>query len=321
MQPKYPIYIISKGRADSRLTSRSLEQMNVPYRIVIEESEYEDYAAVIDPKKILVLPKDFRENPQWARPDDKGLMGGGIPARNWVWDHSVSEGHARHWILDDNIRQFYRLNRNTKTKVMNGVCFRACEDFSDRYENVKMSGMNYMYFCPAFSKRPPYYLNTRVYSCILLSNDIPHRWRGRYNEDTDLSIRILKDKYCTLLFNNFLCGKAATMSMKGGNTEAVYAREGKDDQGKEFDNRYTFAKSLYDQHPDCVEITQKWGRWHHHVDYSKFKLENKLIKKPGLNIQKGKINEYGLVLKTYPTNPDYESKFWTDIEGDENDNE
>jgi hypothetical protein len=321
MQPKYPIYIISKGRADSRLTSRSLEQMNVPYRIVIEESEYEDYAAVIDPKKILVLPKDFRENPKWAIPDEKGLIGGGIPARNWVWDHSVSEGHARHWILDDNIRQFYRLNRNSKNKVMNGVCFRSCEDFSDRYENVKMSGMNYMYFCPASMKRPPYYLNTRVYSCILLSNDIPHRWRGRYNEDTDLSIRILKDKYCTLLFNNFLCGKSATMTMKGGNTEAVYAREGKDDQGKGFDNRYQFAKSLYDQHPDCVEITQKWGRWHHHVDYSKFKLENKLIKKPGLNIEKGKINEYGLVLKTYPTNPDHESKFWNDIEGDDNGDE
>lgn len=317
MQPKYPIYIISKGRADSRLTSRSLEQMNVPYRIVIEESEYDDYAAVIDPKKILVLPKGFRENPQWARPDQNGLIGGGIPARNWVWDHSVSEGHERHWILDDNIRQFYRLNRNTKYKVMNGVCFRACEDFTDRYENVKISGMNYFYFCPANQKKPPYYLNTRVYSCILLSNDIPHRWRGRYNEDTDLSIRILKDKYCSLLFNNFLCGKAATMTMKGGNTEAVYARDGQDDLGKNFDNRYSFAKSLYDQHPDCVKITQKWGRWHHHVDYSKFKLENKLIKKQGLNIEKGKINEYGLVLKKYDINPDTVSKYWNDIEGDE----
>lgn len=317
--PKYPIYIISKGRADTRPTSRTLEQLQVPYRIVIEESEYDDYAAVIDPKKILTLPKDFRENPKWAIKDGAGLTGGSIPARNWVWEHSISEGHERHWILDDNIRHFFRLNRNQKYRVMNGVCFRACEDFTDRYENVGISGMNYAYFCPANAMRPPYYLNTRVYSCILLNNSIEHRWRGRYNEDTDLSIRILKDGNCSLLFNNFLCGKMTTMSMKGGNTDTVYAREGVDDQGKAFDNRYKFAKSLYDQHPDCVEITQKWGRWHHHVDYSKFKRENKLIKKPNLNIEKGKINNYGLVLKTYDINPDTLTNYWKDIsiEGDD----
>ena len=45
MKPKYPIYIISKGRADTRLTSKALEKMNVAYRIVIEPQEYDDYAA------------------------------------------------------------------------------------------------------------------------------------------------------------------------------------------------------------------------------------------------------------------------------------
>jgi hypothetical protein len=34
--PRYPIYIISKGRYDSRYTSRTLEYMNVPYYIVVE---------------------------------------------------------------------------------------------------------------------------------------------------------------------------------------------------------------------------------------------------------------------------------------------
>lgn len=306
MQPKYPIYIISKGRADSRLTSRTLEELNVPYRIVIEESDYNDYAAVIDPKKILVLPKDFRENPKWAIKDEAGLIGGGIPARNWIWDHATAEGHKRHWIMDDNIRHFYRLNRNRKLRCMDGTPIRMCEEFTDRYENVPMSGMNYAYFALANVKRPPYYLNTRVYSCILLDNTVPFRWRGRYNEDTDLSLRILKAGYCTFLFNAFLCGKAGTMSMKGGNTDALYARDGKDDQGKQFDNRYTFAKSLADQHPDVVYVTQKWGRWHHQVDYSEFRKKNKLIMKPGLNIEKGKINEYGLNLRTIPRKPDEE---------------
>ena len=290
MNGKYPIYIISKGRAESRQTSRTLEALNTPYRIVIEKSEYADYAAVIDPDKILTLPEGFREDPKYAIPDDKGQIGGSIPVRNWVWEHSISEGHARHWILDDNIRHFYRLNNNLKIRVTSGNIFKACEDFTDRYENVPMSGMNYAFFAPAFSKRPPYYLNTRVYSCILLSNDIPHRWRGRYNEDTDLSLRILKDGYNTFLYNAFLCGKSATMSMEGGNTEEVYAKD-----GEAFDNRLTFAESLRDQHPDVVRITKKWGRWHHHVNYEGFKVSNKLVLKKGLNISKG-TNEYGMKL-------------------------
>ena len=56
MNPKYPVYVISKGRWESRLTSKSLERMKVPYHIVVEPQEYDNYASVIDKDKILVLP-------------------------------------------------------------------------------------------------------------------------------------------------------------------------------------------------------------------------------------------------------------------------
>ena len=269
--PRYPIYIISKGRADTRFTSRSLDLMNVPYRVVIEESEFADYNKNIPVEKILTLPTDFRENPKYAkRCEVTGYLGGSIPARNFVWEHSIKEGHERHWILDDNIREFFRFNNNRRRRVMNGGTFAATEDFVDRYKNVKMAGMNYTYFVvpsEATHYKKPYYLNSRIYSCILLSNDIDHRWRGRYNEDTDLSLRIMKDKYCTMLFNAFLCGKITTLSMKGGNTEEVYNFNA---DGKDYDDRYEFAKSLQDQHPDVTSITKKFNRWHHHVDYSPF---------------------------------------------------
>lgn len=287
MNPKYPVYIISKGRWESRLTSRTLEDLNVPYRIVVEDGEYDKYASVISPEKVLPLPTDFRE--KYKHEEDE-IGQGSIPVRNFVWEHSKAEGAGRHWILDDNIRHFYRLGYNLKVRVTSGTIFRCCEDFTDRYENVPMSGMQYAFFRPRSIKSPPYYLNTRVYSCILLDNNIPHRWRGRYNEDTDLSLRILKDGYCTILFNAFLCGKAATLSMKGGNTEEVY------NLGKEeFDNRLKFAQSLKKQHPDVVEITQKWGRYHHHVDYRGFQRDNKLVKKDSLNIPK-RVNNYGMKL-------------------------
>lgn len=275
MNPRYPIYIISKGRWETRLTSRALEEMHVPYQIVIEPQEYDEYAAVIDPAKILVLPFS-------------NLGQGGIPARNWVWEHSISEGHERHWILDDNLRAFYRLNRNLKIKLTSGVGFAATEDFIDRYLNVPMAGLQYELLAPRKQTHPPFILNTRIYSCILLSNSVPYRWRGRYNEDTDLSLRILKDGYCTILVQAFLCDKVATMRMKGGNTESLYKLDGQQD------GRLLMAQSLQQQHPDVVKITRKWGRWQHQVDYRPFKA-NRLVRKPGLVIPEGS-NEYGMVL-------------------------
>lgn len=294
--PKYPIYVISKGRADTRFTSRTFEQLQIPYRVVIEESEYKAYSAVIDPKKILVMPKDFRENPKWAITcEATGLLGGSIPARNWVWDHSISEGHERHWIVDDNIRHFYRLNRNKKIRVSSGITFKLLEDFTDRYQNVMMSGMNYDYFLPESVWCSPYRLNTRVYSCILLHNSLKLRWRGRFNEDTDLSLRILKEGHCTMLFNAFCCGKQGTLMMKGGNTETVY---GKDQS--HFDNRYTFAESLYKQHPDVTTIVKRYGgrtgekRWHHWVDYTGFRQQP--VYKAGI-VPTDSYDDHGMVLK------------------------
>jgi hypothetical protein len=279
MNPRYPVYIVSKGRWESRMTSRMLERLHVPYRIVIEPQEYERYSAVISPCKILTLPFS-----------NLGL--GSIPARNWAWEHAISEGHERHWILDDNINQVFRNHLRRRIPTTDGVGFRVCEDFVDRYTNVPMAGLHYS----AFAKQgrvtnnwnKPFYLNTRVYSCILLSNRVPHRWRGRYNEDTDLSLRFLKDGYCTVLLCAFLCGKQKTMSMKGGNTDELYC------QDRGFDGRLEMARSLRRQHPDVVKITRKWGRWQHQVDYRPFR-GNKLIRKPSVVIPEG-VNEYGMRL-------------------------
>ena len=282
MNPKYPIYIISKGRWKSRLTSKALEKMNVSYHIVVEPQEYDNYAAVIEPKKIYTLPFS-------------NLNQGGIPARNWVWEHSISIGSKRHWILDDNIRDFYRLNRNLKFRVDSGTIFKIAEDFTDRYENIALSGFNYELLIARKEIHPPYYLNTRIYSCILIKNDLSYRWRGRYNEDTDLSLRALKDGWCTILFNVFLCDKMATMRMKGGNTDQLYK------QDKEFDGRLEMAESLQKQHPNVSKVTWKWGRWQHSVNYKPFIKKNKLKLKPGIKIKQG-IDNYGMELQILKEN-------------------
>jgi hypothetical protein len=271
MNPKYPIYIISKGRSKRCLTARELSAMKVPFILVIEPQEENQYRSVWPNANILTTPFS-------------NLGQGSIPVRNFVWEHALESGIKRHWILDDNIEGFHRLHQNEKFKVGDGTIFRCCEDFVDRFKNVPMAGMNYYSFCKKTDAVPPFYLNTRIYSCILLENSREERWRGRYNEDTDLSIRLLKQGLCTILFNSFLCGKVTTMRMGGGNTDEVYA---------ETDNRREFAESLVRQHPDVARMSFKFGRWHHHVDYKKFK-NNRLIyisEKP-----ERKTNNYGMKL-------------------------
>ncbi len=46
MNPRFPVYIVSKGRFKRRPTANILEWMNVPYYIVVEENEYLDYKNV-----------------------------------------------------------------------------------------------------------------------------------------------------------------------------------------------------------------------------------------------------------------------------------
>jgi hypothetical protein len=270
MNPLYPVYIISKGRWESRLTARALLAMSVPFHIVIEPQEYDQYAAVIPKDMIYVLPFS-------------NLGQGSIPARNWVWEHSISIGAERHWILDDNISHFSRFNNNQRIQVADGTIFRIAEKFIDRYENIAHAGFQYDFFIPRKYIFPPMLLNTRIYSCMIIKNDVPFRWRGKYNEDTDLSLRMLKAGYCTVLFNAFLAGKQATMTMKGGNTEDLY---------KIKDGRLLMAQSLQEQHPDVVKIINKWGRYQHWVDYSPYK-KNKFILKKDVAIKTG-INNYGM---------------------------
>ena len=272
-RPRYPIYIPSKGRAFRPLTIQRLTEMCVDFRVVIEPCDFESYRAIVPAEKILVLPF-------------KNLGQGSIPARNWIWDHALSIGAARHWIIDDNIKRFYRKNFNRRIPTDSPAIFAAAEDFTDRFENVAFSGVNNIAFARDWEKDPPFILNTRIYSTTLINSSLPYRWRGRYNEDTDICIRAMKDGWCTIQFNAFLMDKVTTLTMKGGNTDTVYATG---------DHRREFAESLQRQHPDCVEVAWKFDRWHHQVDYSRF-AKNQLKQRAGI-MPTGGDYEYGLTLR------------------------
>jgi len=263
---------------------RHLDTIGVPYHVIVEEQEHEAYAAVIDPAKLLILPKRYQD--AYETCDDLGASKskGPGPARNFAWEHSMERGAAWHWVADDNIEGFFRLNHNLKVPVADGTIFRVMEEFCLRYTTVAMGGPNYFMFASRKSVMPPFTVNTRIYSCNLIRNDVPFRWRCRYNEDTDLSLRMLKAGWATVQFNAFLQFKVPTQTVGGGNTADFYAKEG------------TLPKSrmLVEQHPDVARLTWRFGRAHHHVDYSRFK-GNKLVRRAGVEVREG-VDNHGMTL-------------------------
>lgn len=291
-QPKYPIYVVSKGRYDFKgNTSNFLSRMGVKHYIVVEPQEVELYKQNMNLNFCTVLELDMKYKEEYDVFDaemSKGFGCGPGASRNFVKDHSIGLGAKWHWVLDDNIENFDRYWRGHKIYSHSPEIFSTVEDFVDRYENIGQAGLNYSKFCTGMSHQKPYTMNTRIYSFILNRNDLDYRWRGTWNEDTDLSLRILKDGWCTVQFNQMLAAKMTTQKVKGGNTAEFYKDNG------------TFLKSkmLENMHPDVAKVVWKFNRWHHEVDYSGFKQELK-IKEEYKNIEEG-INEHGQEMYIIP---------------------
>lgn len=257
VQPRYPVYIVSKGRwGPEGTTARRLIRDDCHFRVVVEPQEADDYAKAFGPQNVLVLP--FSD-----------LGQGSIPARNWIWDHAANAGYERHWILDDNIHAFYYRYRAQRVPCTAQTALLFAEHFIDRYENVAIGGLNYVMFCPEKASFPAFTRNVHVYSCLCIRNDLPFRWRGRYNEDADLCLQVLAGGWCTVLLNAFLAQKRATMTMKGGNSDELYKGDG----------RAHMARSLERMWPGVVETRRKWGRPQHHIRYSWAKFDTPLIAK------------------------------------------
>jgi hypothetical protein len=301
MTAEFPIYIPTKGRSRYMVTSKALTALGLPHTLIVEPQEVDIYRAAVREMELsaTVVELDLSFKEKYAVCDDLGLSKstGPGPARNFAWEHSIAAGFGWHWVIDDNIKAFYRLNRNLKVPVGDGTTFRCMEDFALRYTNVAMAGPNYFMFASRKSAMPPFTLNTRVYSCNLIRNDVPFRWRGRYNEDTIISLDMLKAGWCTILFNAFLQEKMETQKLPGGNTDEFYLVEGQKRDGAKYSDTGTVAKSrmLCEVHPDVSKMAWRFKRWHHHVDYNGFKRQG-LIRREGL-VTPDEANDYGMTLK------------------------
>lgn len=250
---KYPIYIVSKGRAERSITANDFMKWGIPFKVAVEPQEYDAYCATLGKQHVAKLPFS-------------NLGVGSYPARNWCWQDSLDKGYEKHFLFDDNIYGFMAFDkgrRRTDPNLNSLLPIITLQEFSERYENLGISGFNYHYFTTKETNKA-FFLNTHVYSAMLIRNDLPYRWRLKYNEDVDLCLQALHNGWCTVLMNTYLAKKVSTVAkLKGGNQDELY-------KGNAFEKKVLKARSLEQIWPQYVRTTMRFNRPHHHVSWGKY---------------------------------------------------
>jgi hypothetical protein len=252
--PKYPIYIISKGRYDKTLTADNLDKSGLDYHIAVEPQEYDLYCQKLGTNRVLKLP--------FA---NLGL--GSYPARNFCWEHSITRGYRYHWLLDDNILFWLKWINGKRVRIEDvnpALCF--VESFIEK-NNIDIGGFEEYNFSRTPPKKP-FKTNCHVYSAMLIRNDLPYRWRLKYNEDVDLCIQVLHNKGTTASCVYYLANKVSTADkQKGGNQDELY-------NGNDPKKKLLKAKMLEQVWPQYAKTVIRFSRIHHFVDWKVFSKQN-----------------------------------------------
>jgi hypothetical protein len=255
MVSKYPIYIISKGRAFKPLTANLFEKANIDYFIVVEPQEKEDYLKSLNENRILVLPFS-----------NLGL--GSYPARNFCWEHSKKNGYKYHWLFDDNFLMFKKWINSKRVRIENIIDAIKYVEINADKTNVDISGFERPEFCCKVPTKPFKY-NCHVYSAMLIKNDLPYRWRLKYNEDIDLCLQVLHNGGTTSSCVYYMAKKVDTgQKMKGGNQDELY-------KGNDPKKKLLKAKMLEAVWPQYAKTVIRFGRHHHLIDWKQFNKKNK----------------------------------------------
>lgn len=255
-KPTFPIYIISKGRYENPITAKYFEQSNIDYLIAVEPQEYKQYCNKLGVHRVLKLPFS-----------NLGL--GSYPARNFCWEHAKSQGYKYHWLFDDNIRGLSKWINGKKKYIDNqldGILY--VESYAKK-TNFDLLGFEYRYFVAKPPKKP-FKHNTHIYSAMLIKNDLPYRWRLKYNEDIDLCLQILHNKGTTASCIYYMSNKTSTVAkLKGGNQDELY-------KGNAKEKKILKAKMLEAVWPQYVKTVIRFNRPHHLIDWKQFKRKTEI---------------------------------------------
>tara|TARA_Y100001938_G_C8098070_1_gene439539 strand:- start:1752 stop:2543 length:792 start_codon:yes stop_codon:yes gene_type:complete len=251
LKNKYPIYILSKGRASNCVSANNLYADNYDnFKIVVEPQDYNAYKFYFDEINLLQMDKN-----------DMGIA----YVRNFIKNNA--KGFKYHWALDDDLRfkkRYYGKNRtynNDGTPVSPVEMFCEIEDYVDKYSNIAIAGLRNSAFAFSFDGKDKISFNKQIASCALIKTNIPAKYENNIIEDTDFSMQVLNKNYCTVIFNKLLFDNPPQGKVAGGNTGDIYhnkitkLQQALSDKWKCFDIQLLEGKSI----PSRIKPSRIWG--------------------------------------------------------------
>lgn len=280
---EYPIFVISYNRAKNHTTAKWLAKYGVKHYMILHKEQIEEYKKYQTPEMkqyTTFIEFDDSYKLKYETCDDipHRIQNAGSGAeRNFAWDYSIKLGAKAHWLMDDNMAFMHITGKSTIGKKAGTYIRKRCdkeafqtkfhkaEHFFNKYENLLMLELAQNDFF--FNVRDTTYaLNTRCFSCNLISNDMPIRWCGRYNEDVILSTDIMVAGYCIASYiggvrkakQSARCAVGGNHATKTGDVNSLY-QDG-------FDYRNSSLKKtnlLLKVYPQFYRKVIKYGRIHH----------------------------------------------------------
>ena len=277
---KYPIFVISYNRSKKHITAKKLAEYGVYHYLVLHKDQIPEYTQYMTPAmkkytQILEFDDDYKLKYETCDNIPHSIKNAGSGAeRNFAWDYAIKIGAKAHWLMDDNMTFKYieGINKQNNTYVRK-VCtaskfqelFPKAEVFFDKYSNLLMLELAQNDFTIGVNKKS-YRLNSRCFSCNLIWNDMPIRWRGRYNEDVILSFDIMTAGYCIASYiGGILKSKQSTRCAVGGN-HAVNAQDKNSIYNDATNYRFSSVEKtnlLLRVYPQYFTKVIKYGRVHH----------------------------------------------------------
>lgn len=230
-----PIFIPSLGRATIANTPRLLTEDGVPFKMVVEPQEADEYKKQFGSDSVLVLPEG-----------GKGIA----YSRRWIKSYSKENGHAYHWQIDDDVRAFMEKTSGKREKCSSNVVLGNIEAWVKKHSNVAIAAPLQTTWAwngtdPGKEQR----LNRPPVSCVLVSNEPKETWRDGIWEDTDYALQVLKAGWCTANFTLLLVDLPPMMKQPGGHTP-LYKADGE---------RMKAAKAMVDRWPGAFQIGDRFG--------------------------------------------------------------
>ena len=276
----YPIFIISYNRPNANAsTIANFIKFGVKINVVVHKEQLQDYKKYFNSPLVnwILFDDEYKHKYETLSNVDSHEKNAGSGAeRNFAWDCAKNAGYTAYWNFDDNMGFMYQTGKLTSSKrslERVGIkdrnlfikLFHKAEDFYDSYDNLFIMELGE---CNNFLSRSVPTINRRCYSALLINTAIPTQWRGRYNEDTIMSIDTLINGFCTVQTPILLKIKQSTRSAKGGNHSVGKGKDDLKNQVYSDGINYEFSSSLKSQmlvavYPQYCYLKYRVGRIHH----------------------------------------------------------